>query len=164
MSSFSSCSPVHNEQHQHTRDITRSGESTRQPPFNLLCQTFAAGPVARAAQSRPNGRQRLRRKVRSMTLSSFTNQKKTNNIQYRWRGMNKKRRQNDEARVTWSRACAFASWSCRPCSRVALSDLIHLHRRFYFLCPLLSSLAGWVGGMYALLCGSSNRIGPLVVE
>jgi len=52
-------------------------EGTRQPPSDLLCQTFAVGRAARAAQSRPNGRQRLRRKVRSMTLSSFTNQKNT---------------------------------------------------------------------------------------
>jgi hypothetical protein len=115
-----SCSPVHIGQHQQAGNIITPvvNEHTTAALRFALSNICCWPRVARAAQSRPNGRQRLRRKSTFNDTELLHEPKK--HIEYRRRGTNKKRRKKDEARGTWSRACALHPWSCRPCSRVAL--------------------------------------------
>jgi len=56
-------------------------------------------------------------------------------IQYRWKGMNKKRRKKDRGPRDVEPCVRLASWSCRPCSRAALIGVVrpeHFHWRLLF--------------------------------
>jgi len=64
------------------------------------------------------------------------------------------KKEKDEARGTWSRACALHRGPAGPALVMPLSESFVLSTStgviFIYFAFLLSSLAGWVGGMYAL--------------
>jgi hypothetical protein len=85
-------------------------------------------------------------------------------IQYRWKGMNKKRRKKDEARGTWSRACALHRGPAGAALALLSSESFVLSTStgvYYFLCHF-AFIACWMGWEACTRCfaGPSNRVGP----